>query len=155
MTALHKLLTGQGAHARAEHILEGLESEDFGARIDGSPHTVFDELWHLVYWQDLILDWIAGKERGSPARAAESWPNERRLDAHTTQGLVEAFLGGIDRAVAIASDEGGLDRQVRGSSTVRTLLESLLAHNSHHLGKILLLRQLLGRWPPPSGGDTW
>jgi hypothetical protein len=28
-------------------------------------------------------------------------------------------------------------------------------HNAHHLGQIVLLRQLMGRWPPPSGSWTW
>jgi hypothetical protein len=39
--------------------------------------------------------------------------------------------------------------------TVREQLESLTAHNGYHLGRIVLLRQLLGIWPPPAGGDTW
>jgi hypothetical protein len=24
-----------------------------------------------------------------------------------------------------------------------------------HLGQVVLLRRLLGAWPPPGGGDTW
>jgi hypothetical protein len=28
-------------------------------------------------------------------------------------------------------------------------------HNAHHLGQIILLRQLFGAWPPPSGRFTW
>jgi len=39
--------------------------------------------------------------------------------------------------------------------TVREQLESLGAHNAYHFGRIVLLRQLKGLWPPPSGGDTW
>ena len=39
--------------------------------------------------------------------------------------------------------------------TVREQLESLAAHNAYHLGRIVLLRQLLGWWPPPKGGFTW
>jgi hypothetical protein len=39
--------------------------------------------------------------------------------------------------------------------TVREQLESLGAHNAYHFGRIVLLRQLLGLWPPPSGGFSW
>jgi hypothetical protein len=39
--------------------------------------------------------------------------------------------------------------------TVLEQLENLAAHNAYHLGRIVLLRQLLGAWPPPSGGDSW
>jgi uncharacterized damage-inducible protein DinB len=31
----------------------------------------------------------------------------------------------------------------------------MAAHNSHHLGQVVLLRQILGAWPPPSGSYTW
>jgi hypothetical protein len=39
--------------------------------------------------------------------------------------------------------------------TVREQLESLAAHNAYHLGRIVLMRQLLNNWPPPDGGDSW
>ena len=39
--------------------------------------------------------------------------------------------------------------------TVREQLESFAAHNAYHLGRVVLLRQLMGIWPPPSGGLTW
>ena len=29
------------------------------------------------------------------------------------------------------------------------------AHNAYHLGRVVLLRQMMGSWPPPSGGLTW
>jgi len=28
-------------------------------------------------------------------------------------------------------------------------------HNAHHLGQVILLRQLTGAWPPPAGSWTW
>jgi hypothetical protein len=39
--------------------------------------------------------------------------------------------------------------------TAREQLENLGAHNAYHFGRIVLLRQLLGAWPPRSGGYTW
>ncbi|GAC1419193.1 MAG: hypothetical protein NVSMB62_11680 [Acidobacteriaceae bacterium] len=29
------------------------------------------------------------------------------------------------------------------------------AHAAYHLGRVVLLRQMLGAWPPPAGGFTW
>ena len=37
----------------------------------------------------------------------------------------------------------------------REQLESLATHNAYHFGRICLLRQLCGAWPPASGGDSW
>lgn len=33
--------------------------------------------------------------------------------------------------------------------TWRDALEFLAVHSAYHLGKIVLLRQLIGAWPPP------
>jgi len=156
MTALPKLLTGEGAHAKVHHILEGIELKQLGVRPDVAPHSIYEELWHLNYWQTLLLDWIDGKERAIPAHADEGWPpRPAPVDLQEARALVRTFLEGINRAVALASDPQRLDDAVHGRYTVRTTLESLLAHNSYHLGRVVLLRQLIGIWPPPSGGDSW
>jgi uncharacterized damage-inducible protein DinB len=61
-------------------------------------------------------------------------------------------------------DQSRLDQPIRCPSrpgepvrtmTVREQLENLAAHNAYHFGRIVLLRQLLGAWPPASGGYTW
>jgi hypothetical protein len=39
--------------------------------------------------------------------------------------------------------------------TIRDQLISLASHNAYHLGRIVVLRQLLGAWPPASGGFSW
>jgi len=28
-------------------------------------------------------------------------------------------------------------------------------HTAHHFGQVVTVRQSLGAWPPPGGGDTW
>lgn len=157
MSALPQLLTGEGAHAKARNILESIELKQLGVRPDVAPHSIYEELWHLVYWQDFFLGAIAGEERVTPPQASDTWPKRQAPeDLKEARDLVRAFLGGVNKAVAYAADTKNLDKQVRGGkSTVRTSLESLLAHNSYHLGRIVLLRQLIGIWPPPSGGDTW
>ena len=39
---------------------------------------------------------------------------------------------------------------------IETKRDVLVAtHNAHHLGQVILLRQLLGAWPPPAGSWTW
>jgi uncharacterized damage-inducible protein DinB len=43
----------------------------------------------------------------------------------------------------------------RGTRTHLALLRAMASHNSYHAGQVVVLRQLLGSWPPPSGGLTW
>jgi len=35
------------------------------------------------------------------------------------------------------------------------MLQTIGSHNSYHAGEVAFLRQILGKWPPPSGGLTW
>jgi hypothetical protein len=78
--------------------------------------------------------------------------------------LMERFLLGAAQAAAAARDAERRDQPIKCPSrpghpvrvmSVRDQLESLGAHNAYHLGRIVLLRQLLGAWPPKSGGYSW
>jgi hypothetical protein len=35
------------------------------------------------------------------------------------------------------------------------VIQSMASHISYHLGEVVLLRRMLGIWPPPSGGYSW
>ena len=37
----------------------------------------------------------------------------------------------------------------------RAIMVHVSIHTAHHLGQVVLLRQLIGVWPPPSGSWTW
>jgi uncharacterized damage-inducible protein DinB len=39
--------------------------------------------------------------------------------------------------------------------TIADALTHVATHNAHHLGQVILLRQLAGTWPPPAGSWTW
>ena len=41
------------------------------------------------------------------------------------------------------------------SYTARDVWEHVAQHNAYHLGQIVVLRQVLGIWPPPAGSYTW
>jgi uncharacterized damage-inducible protein DinB len=93
-----------------------------------------------------------------------SFPDEAAVLAEPWTDLCRRFLSGVNEAAAIADgDAQKLESVVLCPSpsnptrrmTVREQLESFAAHNAYHLGRVVLLRQLLGSWPPPSGGLTW
>ena len=127
MSALPTLLTGDGAHAKARSILEGIELKQLGVRPDVAPHSIFEELWHLVWWQDFILAEVSGLEPPNPAHASETWPDRPApADVAEARELVRRFLAGLNRAITLASSPETLDVSV-GKYTVRSLLETLLA----------------------------
>lgn len=164
MSELAQVLAGDSAHAPPANVLERLTGEAAHRAIPGAPHTVFEELWHIAYWQQITLDWLRGVETPVPTHAADGFPAQSDKDSETWEQLCRRFFQCSDEAVAAARDVTRLDREIRCPSrpgmpvrlmTVRDQLESLGAHNAYHFGRIVLLRQLLGLWPPPSGGYAW
>jgi uncharacterized damage-inducible protein DinB len=161
---LEEVLTGDSAAAPPAFILEGLPSEAAHRIVEGAPRTIYEELWHIVYWQQMTTEWVNEIETPYPAHASEGFPAEDDQARESWDELRERFLRGNRVAAAAARDEIRLDVPVRCPSrpglpvrvmTVREQLESLGAHNAYHFGRIVLLRQLMGLWPPLSGGDSW
>ena len=67
MNELAQALTGDSAVApAAAHIIEGLKEELVHRIIPNVPHNIYEELWHLAFWQQVSLDWIRGIETPSP-----------------------------------------------------------------------------------------
>lgn len=102
--------------------------------------------------------WKAGgAEPETPARttgdrsARAQWPNHprqaSRCGARTPRGTPRrgASPASVYRARAAGAGPGA-----RGGTLAQLI--NLISHDSYHLGQIVLLRRLLGAWPPPSGG---
>ena len=161
MNELAQALISTSAFAAPASILEAIpESQSHAKSTNSIPHSIYDEVWHMAFWQDISLDWVQGKPTPVPEHAADGFPANVDQPWHQ---LRARFLAGAHNAAAVANDTEQLDTVVfcptignaARTMTVRDQLISLAAHNDYHLGRIVLLRQLQNNWPPPAGGDTW
>jgi uncharacterized damage-inducible protein DinB len=161
---LEQALIGDSYAAPPSHIIEGLTDELAHQAIPNAPRTIYAELWHIAYWQQMSLDWMRGLETPYPASTSIPFPTETDIRRETWDQLRERFLRTSEEAAAIARNLGSLDNIIHCTSrpgeglrtmSVRDQLISLATHNAYHFGRIVLMRQLLGSWPPPSGGFTW
>ena len=164
MWELEQVLIGDSAHTPPSEILEGLSAELAHRTIAGAPRSIYDELWHIAFWQQVTLDWIRGIETPYPVHASDGFPSPENTAAENWDQLRQRFFATSRQAAAAALDTSCLEVEVRCPSrpgqpvrtmTVREQLESLGAHNAYHFGRIVLMRQILGSWPPPSGGFSW
>lgn len=164
MNELAQALTSESAHAAPAHILEALTDELAHSVITGAPHTIYQEVWHLAFWQRITLDWISGTETPYPTTTRDPFPTEAQAAAESWSQLCSRFLDGANEAAAIAGEASRRATIIRCPSrpghpirlmSIQDQLISLAAHNAYHLGRIVLLRQLLNAWPPPSGGFSW
>jgi uncharacterized damage-inducible protein DinB len=161
---LEQALTGDSYAAPPSHIIEGLSVELAHQTIPNAPRTIYAELWHIAFWQQMSLDWMRGLETPYPANTSIPFPTEADITRETWDQLRSRFLRTSEEAAAIARDLGSLDNIIHCTSrpseglrtmSVRDQLISLATHNAYHFGRIVLMRQILGSWPPPSGGFTW
>lgn len=165
MNELAQCFIGDSAHTPPSHILEALPDELVHARVRGATHTIYEELWHAAFWQQVMLGRVRGLGTPTPDHNSMSFPSVEQVRAEPWNDLCRRFLAGAREAAALADgeDPAKLDAMVLcpspenpgRSMTVREQLESFAAHNAYHFGRIVQLRQMLGSWPPPSGGLTW
>lgn len=147
-------LTGGTAHVATRTVFDGLDWKTAGARVDGSPHTLYQLLNHMIFWQDGILDWLDGGSPSMPDHASDGWPRPAapKSRAEWTRA-VRRFRMGLTR-LERAAGQANAARKGRSKSPLE-MLAGVAVHNSYHAGQAALLRQMLGKWPPPSGGLTW
>lgn len=140
--------------------LEGLSTEDAFRAPAAGVHHVAAVLAHMEFWQAWFLGRCDGSAAAMASSAAEGWPP---VSPAEWPPLVGRFRSGLERAVALGEAADRLSQPIvppielppLAGYAVRDALIHVAQHNSHHLGQIIVIRQLLGRWPPPAGRFTW
>ena len=139
----HLFLVGE--FPERAHLLSGLSLELVTLRPDGASHSIYEELWHLVGYQQSII------EPGEPA--GEFYPSAAPEHEHQWHDLVRVFLDGARAAAALGKAPERLALEVEPGVTLADELNSVAVHNAYHLGKIVALRQRIGAWPPTAAAD--
>jgi len=139
----HLFLVGE--FPERAHLLSGLTLAQVTLRPDGASHSIFEELWHVVGYQQSIIE-----PGGDPA--GEFYPTAVPEHEHQWHDLVRVFLDGARTAAALADAPERLALELQPGVTLADELNSVAVHNAYHLGKIVALRQRIGAWPP--AGDA-
>ena len=126
-------------------LLSGLTLEQVTIRPDGASHSIYEELWHAVGYQQSII------EPSDPS--GDLYPSAPPEHEHQWHDLVRVFLGGARTAAALGHQPERLALEVEPGVTMSDELSSVAVHNAYHLGKIVALRQRIGAWPPTAVSD--
>ena len=152
----HELLADTTAYLSPRLVLDGLPPDLADRRVPGAPHTIAEIVAHMAFWQGWFRGRCDGTAGPMPASAALGWvaPAAGSWDAVRT-----GFVDGLDRLVTLGDHGRRIDPPIEfpplGQYTVGDVLVHVGAHNAHHLGQVVLLRQVLGSWPPPAGSWAW
>jgi len=134
----HLFLVGE--FPERAHLLSGLTLEQVTLCPDGASHSIYEELSHVVAYQQSIV------APGEPHR--EIYPSAAPEHEQQWHDLVRLFLDGARVAAAMGQTPERLAVEVQPGVTMADELNSVAVHNAYHLGKIVALRQRMGAWPP-------
>jgi DinB superfamily len=127
--------------------LQGLSLEDVGKRLADQGHSIYEELYHLVYWQESMLWRIKHPNENRAGNEAEQFPLSQAPESEAEwRALGKKCLSGIKEAIVIAGQTERWDDPLISGDTVRERISKLAVHNAYHFGKIVMLRQHLGLW---------
>ena len=156
---IRELLIEPIAYIPPARALEGLSTADAERRIPGANHSVAEVVAHMTFWLDWFVRRCEGEAVPMPANAAMGWPAVARGSWPELQSRLFATL---ERAAAL-SERARLDDPLSppiefppmAHYRIRQAVVHMASHNAHHMGQVIVLRQLLGTWPPPGGSWTW
>ena len=147
-------LNGVNAHLNPYNVLEDLKVETAGKEIKDSPYTIWQILKHINFWQGKFISYIKDESTPPVLSAKEGWSfpkfpaNEEEL-----KNEIQRFSSELDEAINFSETE--LSKKAQKYKSGYDVLQAMASHISYHIGEIVLLRRIIGNWPPPSGGDTW
>ena len=130
-----------GEFAKRAHLLSGLTLEQVTFRPEDASHSIYEELWHLVGYQQSII------APGGPP-PDELFPTTVPEHEEQWHQLVQLFLTGARAAADLGQTPARLAEEVEPGVTLADELNSVAVHNAYHFGKIVALRQRIGAWPP-------
>ncbi|WP_052131599.1 DinB family protein [Planococcus sp. CAU13] len=147
-------LHGERAHVDTETVFDGMGWQQAGEKKGDFPHSVWELLFHMNYWQYFMLDILEGDMPDGANADAASWPPTAGPESEEEwEAAVVYFRNGLKAAEAEA--EKDLNEQVaEGSEATRAeCLQTIVLHNSYHAGQVAFARKIMGAWPPSAAGN--
>jgi uncharacterized damage-inducible protein DinB len=162
---LTELLRGKGAHADPVACVEDISAEIAARHAAGFPHSVGQLVFHMNYWMDHELRRVRGERPKYPEHSSESFPTAPSPAEAREWDRLRIQLASLLAEFAELGQSSGveLNRQIEAvhegdtkiAGTLEAVLWQMVAHNSYHVGQIVMVRRALGAWPPRGGGDSW
>jgi uncharacterized damage-inducible protein DinB len=153
------LLIETHPHLAPAATLAGLSPADATRRLAHAPHSIAEIVAHMTYWQAWFTARCEGRDEPMAPTAAIGWPAASHAD---WPALAERFVAGLELLAQAVSPHDlealvspAVGAPMMAAYSYRDVCEHVALHNAHHLGQVILLRQMMGVWPPPAGSYTW
>jgi uncharacterized damage-inducible protein DinB len=149
---LSNMLLGEDEFVEPVHLLRDLTGDLAVAHPAEVTESIAQIVAHMHYFQHRNLAVIRGE---SLPAADHDEVTFREIPPEHWQNLVSEFLADLDELMAVTESDTEIVREVGDDETVGDRIRWSAVHNAYHYGQIVLLRRLLGAWPPEGGENTW
>jgi uncharacterized damage-inducible protein DinB len=146
---LKKGLRGHNSHVSPLKAITGLDAEIARKRPSKKAHSIWDILHHIVLWQDKTLEAIRGGDVDWTEAHAMEWPSGESLVKDSEWEILrERFDKGLTIAELLDTTDLSVILPAWSDENAAKAFMVLVQHNSYHIGQIVVLREILGVWPP-------
>ncbi len=151
---LSKMLDWSDAHVSFEAAVGNFPESLRGARPRGLPYSPWQLLDHLRITQHDILDFCVNPDYAELTWPDDYWPETPEPPSHAAWDKSIAEFTTDRTALQRLSRDQSLDLEAeiphgQGQTYPRELLLAA-DHAAYHIGELVVVRRLLGSWPPPS-----
>jgi len=142
------------AHVDFDRAVAGLPPALRGRRVKGLPHSPWEILEHLRMAQHDLLDFAQNSKYEAMQWPDDYWPKSPKPPSAKAWNASIAQFKRDRGAVKKLAMDPTIDLAARiphGTKPTQTYLRAVLLvldHNAYHVGELVLLRRLLGAWPP-------
>ena len=148
---LVRVLDWEDAHVGLDKAIDGIPSDQRGARPPGFDHSVWQLLEHIRLAQEDILDFCLNARYEHTMKWPDDyWPSDPAPPSQ--QAWTDSIAGykrGLEEMKKIARTVEDLSAPVPTGKKNQTYLRSVLLvadHTTYHVGQIVSVRRALGIW---------
>lgn len=149
---LVRLLTWHSAHHHLDDVVADWPADQRGVVPDGLPYSGWQLLEHLRYTQRDILDFSRDPGYRTPHWPDDYWPETTAPPSSVDwDRSVERVRSDLRAMCALIEDPANdLYAPIPHGDGQTLLREAVLLadHNAYHVGQLVVVRRLLGLWPP-------
>ena len=147
---LKKGLRGHNSHVAPLKAITGLDAEIARKRPSKKAHSIWDILHHIVLWQDKTLEAIQGGDVDWTEAHEMEWPSVESIAKDDEWDVLsERFEKGLTIAEELLdTTDLSVKLSAWSDESAAKAFMVLVQHNSYHIGQIVILREILGVWPP-------
>jgi len=147
-----RLLDWEDAHASFDAAVEALPAGLRGSQPEGLPYSPWQLVEHLRITQFDILDFCRNPDYREMKWPDDYWPAAKApASEQAWSDSLRRFRDDREALRAMALDPNvRLDAKIPHGTGQTYLRELLLVadHSAYHVGQLVVVRRLLGAWPP-------